>query len=328
MLFSKIKGHSDTLSRISQEIQSKSFEGAFLFKGPGAVGKYTIARAIGKYLTCAGLEDDTCRCENCRHFPNVPDYLEIYKGSGMIVVDDVTPISDFLSLVPYRGNSRVIIIDNAHNMNNISANRLLKTLEELPPKCVIILISDSPDKMLPPLLSRCYQVDFTSISSDHIKDILKSLGHDTAMVSDISRMIPYLSESVITNFSRYSEYVKKVPRFLKDINTMSEDDAISMMKDIDQKGDTEVFIDMLLIFINDILKIRCGSPDVVSSVKNIDFLEELTSIWKEDVCIFMIDRIRSVRIEINKKINLKPGQLFLPSIMWLYYFLRKAAKSK
>jgi DNA polymerase-3 subunit delta' len=326
MIFSKIKGHTDVLHRISQEILNKSFNGVFLFKGPTAVGKYTIARAIGKYLTCPGLEDDTCRCENCRLFPNVPDYLEIYKGTSMITVGDVEPIGNFLSLMAYRGKSRVVVIDNAHNMNNPSANRLLKIMEEIPKNCAIILTTDSPDRIPSPVLSRCYHVDFSPLSSENIKDILKSLGHDSSQIGDIGRMIPYLSESVLANFSRYSDYIKFVPRFLKDVNTMSEDDIISAIKDIDAKDDIEIFLDIFLIFINDLLKIRYDSPDVVCSVKTIDYLEELTEVWRDEICILMIDKIKKSREDIKKRINLKPGQLVLPSILWLYYFLHQKKK--
>jgi DNA polymerase III subunit delta' len=327
MVFSKIKGHVEALSRISKEIHNRNFEGVFLFNGPVAVGKYTVARAIGRYLTCDGLKDDTCRCENCRLFPNVPDYLELYKGAaGMITVGDIEPIDDFLSLVAYRGRYRVIVIDNAHNMNNASASRLLKTMEEIPKNCVIILVSDSPDKIPQPVLSRCYQFDFSALSSEDTKDILRGLGHDTSQIGDISRMIPYLSESVLANFNRYSEYVRYIPSFLKDISTMSEDDIIAVVKDIDHKEDIQVFMDVLLVFINDIFKIRYDSPDVVCNVKKIDYLEGLTDVWKDDICMFMIDRIRKAQEDIRKKINLKPGQLFLPSIMWLYYFLHKTAK--
>ena len=323
MIFSKIKGHAEALSRISQDIQNSNFEGTFLFKGPVAVGKYMIARSIGRYLTCAGLQDDTCRCENCRLFPNIPDYLEIYKGDSMITVGDVEPISSFLSLVAYRGKYRVVVIDNAHNMNNASANRLLKTLEDVPKNCVIILVSDSPDKIPPPVVSRCYQINFFPISPDEIKSILKSNGHDTSQIGDLGRIIPYLSESVLSNFSRYAEYIRYIPRFLKDITTMSEDDVIAMIKDVDYKGDINIFMDILLIFINDLMKIRYDSPDVVCSIRNIDYLEELNAIWKDDLCIYIIERIRKVQEDIRKRINLKPGQLFLPTIMWLYYFLHK-----
>lgn len=328
MNFKKIKGHAQALSRISQEINNKTFEGAFLFSGPIAVGKYTIAKTIGKYLTCGGLQDDSCRCENCRLFPAVPDYMEICNGNDMIKVDDVEPITNFLTLKAFRGGSRVVVIDNAHNMNNLSANRLLKIMEELPPQCIIILITEHPDKLLPPLYSRCYRMDFSALAAEDIKDIVKGLGHDVSQIGDLGRMLPYLSESVLLNFSRYAEYILYVPRFLKDITTMSEDELIALVKDIEHKEDVSIFLDILLIHVNDLLKLRYDSPDVVCSVRKIDQLEDLTEVWKDDICILMIDKIRKIQSTIKKRINIKPGQLLLPSMLWLYYFMKKTNKPK
>jgi len=328
MSFKKIKGHAQALSRISQEINNKTFEGAFLFSGPKAVGKYTIARTIGKYLTCGGLQDDNCRCENCRLFPAVPDYLEICNGNDMIKVDDVEPITNFLTLKAFRGGSRVVVIDNAHNMNTLSANRLLKIMEELPPQCAIILISEQPDKLLPPLYSRCYRMDFSALGAEDIKDIVKGLGHDVSQIGDLGRMLPHLSESVLLNFSRYVEYIKFMPKFLKEVGTMGEDELVALVKDIEQKEDVSIFLDVFLIHINDLLKLRYDSPDVVCSVRKIDYLEELTDIWKDDICILMIEYIRKVQSNIKKKINLKPGQLLLPCMLWLYFFMKKNNKPK
>ncbi len=328
MSFKKIKGHAQALSRISQEINNKTFEGAFLFSGPIAVGKYTIARAIGKYLTCGGLQDDNCRCENCRLFPAVPDYMEICNGNDMITVDDVEPITNFLTLKAFRGGSRVVVIDNAHNMNTLSANRLLKIMEELPPQCVIILVSEQPDKLLPPLYSRCYRMDFSALGAEDIKSIVKGLGHDVSEIGDLGRMLPYLSESVLLNFSRYADYIKSVPKFLKDITTMSEDELVAYVKDIEQKEDVGIFLDVFLIHINDLFKLRYDSPDVICSVRKIDYLEELTDVWKEDLCVVMMEKIRIIQGNIKKKINLKPGQLLLPCMLWLYYFIKKSNKPK
>jgi hypothetical protein len=139
-------------------------------------------------------------------------------------------------------------------------------------------------------------------------------------------MIPYFSQSAISNFTQYSEYIKIVPRFLKELYTDSEDDILSYIREIDHKGDILIFMDVLLVFINDIFKVKYDSPDVVCSVKNIDYYEELSLRWKDDLCLFAMDRIRMVQDDLRKRINLNPGQLFIPTIMWLYYFLHKIEK--
>lgn len=322
-VFGTIKGHTDLLAKIFQEIRDNRFEGVYLFGGIAGVGKYTVARTIGKYLTCTGLEDDTCRCENCRLFPNVPDYLEINKGTDLITISDIEPIDDFLSIMSYRGKSRVVVIDNAHNLNSASSNRLLKLLEEIPPKCTIILVSENPEKIISSITSRCYQLVFEVLSVEDFNSVLKSLGHKESSIAKISRMIPYFSSSVLQNFNRYVYYSGYMPKFMKELKSKREEDLIAEIKNIDYEEDLDVFIDLFLIIINDILKIRYKCPDSVLYMQDIDLLEEIACIWKEDLCIYMIDRVKKIRNNINKQIYLKHGQLFLPAVMWLYYFLHK-----
>jgi hypothetical protein len=322
-VFGAIKGHTDLLTKMFQEIRDSRFEGVYLFSGIAGIGKYTVARTIGKYLTCTGLVDDTCRCENCRLFPNVPDYLEINKGTDLITISDIEPIDDFLSIMSYRGKSKVIVIDNAHNLNNASSNRLLKLLEEIPPKCSIILVSENPEKIISTITSRCYQIDFEGLSVEDYNSILNNLGYKKSSIMKISRMIPYFSYSILQNFNRYAYYSDYMPKFIKELKNKREEDLIAEIKSIDYEEDLDIFIDLFLIIINDILKIRYKCPDSIFFINNIDLLEEFACVWKEDLCIYMIDRVRKIRNNIKKQINLKHGQLFLPAIMWLYYFLHK-----
>lgn len=326
MLFEKIKGHKEILSIISKEIIEDTFEGVYLFHGPASVGKHTIARMIGRYLNCTGLIEDNCRCENCRLYPNVPDFLEISKGNGMITVGDIAPMSEFLSLETYRGRSRVIVIDNAHNLNHVASNNLLKILEEIPHRSVIILITDQLDKLSETVRSRCYHINFKSISFEEIKEILKNLGYDSSLISDMGHILPYIKGNILLDFNKYVQYIKFVPQFLKNMIESSEDDLIAEMEEISYRGDVRYFLEIFILFLNDLLKLRYGSPDVVASIRNVDYLEDLTNVWKEDVCVYLLNRIRSIFNNLNKRINLKEGHLFIPVIMWGYYFIQKEKK--
>ena len=88
MLFNRIKGHDSTISKLADMCVDGSFSGPYLFKGPEAVGKFTIAKILSKYITCLSSElDPGCRCGNCRIFPESPDYLEIDCGDNIIVIN-------------------------------------------------------------------------------------------------------------------------------------------------------------------------------------------------------------------------------------------------
>ena len=53
------------------------------------------------------------------------------------------------------GGWRVALLYPAHALNVVSANALLKVLEEPPPHTVFLLVADAPDRLLPTLVSRC-----------------------------------------------------------------------------------------------------------------------------------------------------------------------------
>ena len=53
-----------------------------------------------------------------------------------IAVEDVRGISAFMSLTPAEGGWRIAIVDGAEEMNQSSANALLKILEEPPRRAI------------------------------------------------------------------------------------------------------------------------------------------------------------------------------------------------
>jgi len=323
MLFERIRGHGEVLRRFEKSVLSKEFEGIYLFTGPASVGKFTVARQLSRYLLCTGLVDDTCRCESCRLLPHVPDYYEVSKGDDSINIAEIDGFIEFMSLVPYRSRVRVAIIDNAHNLNHSAASSLLKTLEQLKDNCVVILVTHMTELLFPTIVSRCYTVEFGPLHTEDIVEILRAKGHDTQKLEDMKKMIPYMTNNVLVNFGKYSEYCKKTPQFLKDVLTMKEDDLVSFIKDIDDQQELPFFVETMIIGLCDILKLRYDSPDVVLNLKHLDFMEDLTAQWKEDLCVLVLEKLKSVQGQMNRNLNLKLGQLVFPIFNWLYYFMQK-----
>jgi DNA polymerase III subunit delta' len=80
------------------------------------------------------------------------------KPSKEIKVDAVRQALQFALSTPSRSARKVILMYPAEAMNTISANALLKTLEEPTDSARLVLISAAPDRLLPTLRSRCQAV--------------------------------------------------------------------------------------------------------------------------------------------------------------------------
>jgi DNA polymerase-3 subunit delta' len=67
---------------------------------------------------------------------------------------------DIVNLKPAESQYKIGIIVAADRMNENAANAFLKTLEEPPPRSVLVLLTTEPQRMLETILSRCLRLDF------------------------------------------------------------------------------------------------------------------------------------------------------------------------
>ncbi|TAJ73207.1 MAG: DNA polymerase III subunit delta' [Phenylobacterium sp.] len=147
---------------------------AWLLTGSEGVGKATFAyRAARRLLGApsypangvlgADPEHPVSRQVAARSHPDLlmleregPDG----KARKVIPVDDARRLAEFFSKSPASAPHRVAIIDAADDLNVNAANAILKTLEEPPPRGVLLMVSHSPGRLLPTIRSRCRRLAF------------------------------------------------------------------------------------------------------------------------------------------------------------------------
>jgi DNA polymerase-3 subunit delta' len=81
-----------------------------------------------------------------------------------------------ISLKPFRGGRKIAVIDDADYLNVEGANCLLKTLEEPPPRSLLILIGTSEQKQLPTIRSRCQTVRFRPFATEELAQLIVAQG--------------------------------------------------------------------------------------------------------------------------------------------------------
>lgn len=159
---------------------------ALLFHGPAGIGKSDFIEAFAQSLLCENVRPDghACgECASCGWFAqgNHPDYRRVRPealddgepaaegedagedkkskstktASKDIKIEQVRNLSDFMNISTHRQGLRVVVLYPAEALNMPASNALLKTLEEPPPGTVFLLASNSLDRLLPTILSRC-----------------------------------------------------------------------------------------------------------------------------------------------------------------------------
>lgn len=183
---------------------------AILFHGPEGIGKTVFAEHFAQSLLCQRRTADghACgECDPCGWFSQYshPDYRRVRpemleedgggeaeegaeapetKKSGKstkapskeIKIDQIRALSDFMNVSTHRQGMRVILLYPAEALNTAAANALLKTLEEPPPQTMFLLVSNSLDRLLPTILSRCRKFAMTMPPHDDALGWLKQAG--------------------------------------------------------------------------------------------------------------------------------------------------------
>lgn len=186
---------------------------AILFHGAAGIGKTVFAERFAQSLLCETPQSDGHACGACascgwflqyshpdyrRVRPEVLDEAEGGEGeedaeaegkkagksakapSKDIRIDQIRALADFMNVSTHRQGKRIVLLYPAEALNQASANALLKTLEEPPPDTIFLLISNSLDRLLPTILSRCRKFALPLPPPDEALAWLKAQGVEDA----------------------------------------------------------------------------------------------------------------------------------------------------
>jgi DNA polymerase-3 subunit delta' len=193
----RVRGHDSLIQIFEQAVRRGRLAHAYLFSGPPGVGKRLFAIELAKALLCEN--PPAGRLEACDHCPSCvqieagthPDFLAagLPEGKHEWPIEQMREVLNAFALKPARGKGKVAVLDDADDFNEESANCFLKTLEEPPPRSLLILIGTSPELQLATIVSRCQVVRFAPLPEPLVADLLRQQGiEDPALVHRIARL--------------------------------------------------------------------------------------------------------------------------------------------
>ena len=135
---------------------------AYLFTGTGGMDQ---ALSLAAALCCQEPLDDGSACGSCQACVNIaggvyPDLRIFDTEITHRQVERVRELVGLAAQTAMNGGRKIFIFPQAERLNDDSSNTLLKLLEEPDQDTVLILLSQSPDAILPTVLSRCQLFSF------------------------------------------------------------------------------------------------------------------------------------------------------------------------
>jgi DNA polymerase-3 subunit delta' len=193
----RVRGHDALVRAFERAVRRGRLAHAYLFTGPPGVGKRLFAAELARCLLCEapppGRFDSCGRCPACVQIDagTHPDYFQaaLPPEKHEWPIELMRELLRSFALKSARGKGKVAVLDDADDFNEESANAFLKTLEEPPPRSVLILLGTSPDRQLPTILSRCQVVRFAPLPESLVAELLRAQGiEDAALVRRLARL--------------------------------------------------------------------------------------------------------------------------------------------
>jgi DNA polymerase-3 subunit delta' len=116
------------------------------------------------------------------------EFIGIENKQGIISANEADKILSNLSFKPFEAENKIMIVWLPERMNLTSANRLLKLIEEPPENTVFLLVSETPNRILPTIYSRTQRIKLHPLKEEEIVDALKESGFAENDVLTASRM--------------------------------------------------------------------------------------------------------------------------------------------
>ena len=182
-------GQDVALARAARALRAGRPPSAWLITGAPGIGKATLAYRIARYLLAYGATDEgpddlsvppdtqAARQVAAQSHPGLlvlKRAINPKTGKLMTVlsVDEIRRLADFFGMTSGAGGWRVAIVDTADDMNDNAANALLKMLEEPPANAMLLLLSNTPGRLLPTIRSRCQRLDLRPLEDDVLQKAL------------------------------------------------------------------------------------------------------------------------------------------------------------
>ena len=296
----RLFGYEYYFNSFAELYHKNKLPNTILLSGAKGSGKATFAYHFINYLLSFN-ENDKYLIDNFSINPDNKSYKNLcnYTHTNFLLLDNdkfgekikiekVRNALKFLNKSTYLSSVKVILLDNAENLNLHSSNALLKVLEEADNKTFFFIIHNNNYKILNTIKSRCIEFKFFFTISQK-KKILENIIYQYTDDFDINKVDDFFYFDSPGNILKYL-------LILKDSNVNFSKDKLScIMYLIDEYKKNQD--SQLLMFISMMIEL---------------FYNELSTINNKNLNLYFLNKFKLLRkIKDTEKFNLDKKNLFI-----------------
>ncbi len=314
MRFSDIIGQRKAVSILQKSILSGNISHGYILSGVEGIGKKSLAAAFAAALFCENLSEGTDSCGICRtclltEADSNPDYIIISTEESSIGVEEIREKLQATFLIkPAYSKRKIYLIQEADMMTVQAQNCILKTLEEPPSYCTIILTTSNIDSLIQTVRSRSVHIPLLPCSND---EIIALLGQRVSECKLEPEIVAALSQGIpgkaieISQDRHYEELREKTVEAVTAILRKKEKAAVeyfSFFNDI--KDEHEKVLEIMLGFFRDVLVQKAtNTENVLINADKKDIILSCVLRTNQNNIAAKIDIIEETRKQLRHNVN-------------------------
>ena len=266
-----IIGHEWAVELLDHSLLADKASHAYLFTGPAQIGKTSLAKAFAQRVQCHAATPPCGACRSCRlvQADRHPDVVVISPVEGRIKIEAIRDLQRTVALSAVEGGRRVCIISRVDLATPAAANCLLKTLEEPPPRVILMLTADRVDMVLPTVVSRCQVLNLRLLPTNQIISTLRERGLDAERAQLVGHLARGRIGWALGTLTDESVLAQRT-RVLDEMREMSTGNCVRRFSWADQLSrkpeQVPVVLEILASWWRDVLVLASGSRVPITNV--------------------------------------------------------------
>ena len=215
--------------------------------------------------------------------------IGIESKSGLIAVAEAKSIITRLSLAPVYDGYKAVVFYLPEKMNQETANRLLKMVEEPPEKTLFLFITHAPEKVLQTIFSRCQSIRVMPLTKEEQRavDAMKPQSED---------------EDAAAYMDMFSDLLRAV--VMRDLTSALE--CGESMASLESREKQKAFCVFAADCMRKIFLIQQKLPQIASVPDGEqEFYEEMAQKCPKGFCVKAVTNIEKVVAMIDRNVNSK-----------------------
>jgi len=251
-----IIGHQKQWRFLKKSVELGKISHAYLFCGEERLGKKRIALEFVKLINGGNFD--------LGH----PDLILIEPPTKNLVVGEIqiAQIRELirkLSLKPYSAPFKVALIDQAHLMTKEAQHSFLKTLEEPKGRTILILITETPERLLATISSRCEIIKFSPVKEVEIKSYLREKLSDKDCEETSKFCLGRPGEAVdFVSDPKRLENRKKIIKELIKISNSGLASRFQFAKELSKESNLKEILEIWLSYFRNVLISKIENPNL------------------------------------------------------------------